>query len=146
MLHGRVSDAYQIYGGGHLGRSAGEDCDTPGLTREQQISSQKMLTPNEQRMHSSYFPNDAGLQRAMPSTKSYQTPVTYGNSNLNGSQSPFMAATDGVGASGGAIVNHRGNSHSLNMAPLDTGNETNSVSTANPQYYYLKGNGLIGVG
>ena len=40
-----------MYGGG------GGDCDTPSLPRDQQnISSQKMLTPNEQRMHHSYFP------------------------------------------------------------------------------------------
>ena len=32
------------------------------------------------------------------------------------------------------------------MVPLDTGHETNSVSTANAQYYYLKGNGQIGFG
>ena len=88
-------------------------------------------------MHSSYFPSDTGLQRALPSTKSYQTPVTYNQSNL-GSSNPFMSA---------AAANHRGNnSQSLQMAPLDTGNDTNSVSTANPQYYYMKGNGQIGFG
>ena len=95
-----------------MGRSAGAECDTPGLPREQQISSQKMLTPNEQRMHSSYFPNDAGLQRALPSTKSYQTPVTQSN-QLGSSGNPFMTATDGIGISGGANANHRGNSNSL---------------------------------
>ena len=104
-----------------------------------------MLTPNEQRMHSSYFPNEAGLQRALPSTKSYQTPVTQSN-QLGSSGNPFMTATDGIGVSGGANANRRGNSNSLQMVPLDTGHETNSVSTANAQYYYLKGNGQIGFG
>ena len=62
-----------------------------------------------------------------------------------------MTATDNINAADGrgaasAVNNYRGNSHSLTTVPLDTGAETNSVSTANAQYYYMKGNGQIGFG
>ena len=57
-----------------------------------------------------------------------------------------MTATDTINVTTGrgnasAINDDRGNSHSLTTVPLDTNVETNSVSTANAQYYYLKGNG-----
>jgi hypothetical protein len=48
------------------------DAEDVGLPRDNQIFSQKMLTPNEQRMHPSYFPNEAAMQSALLSTKSYQ--------------------------------------------------------------------------
>ena len=82
-----------------------------------------MLTPNEQRMHQNYFPNDSGLQlqRPFPSTKSYQTP---GNGIMSNTANPFMAD---------AAAN--------NVPPFKGGlllDDSNSVSTTNPHYVYLK--------
>lgn len=44
-------------------------------------------------MHPSYFPNDDGamLPKALPTTKSYQTPVTYQDSDA---ANPFLADQD----------------------------------------------------
>ena len=94
-----------------------------------------MLTPNEQRLHQSYFPTEAAVQRALPSTKSYQTPHNYYGGFASGgpTANPFMPEGD-----------HRGRAVALKSnVILD---DTHSVSTTNPQYYHHRQNGQIGYG
>ena len=97
-----------------------------------------MLTPNEHRMHPSYFPNDDGamLVKALPSTKSYQAPMT-GSDAAN----PFLGMDDQDEEDANMAFNKQ---HSLHLL-MD---ESNSQSTVNPpvQYYYHKQNGQIGFG
>ena len=95
---------------------------------------QKMLTPNEHRMQSSYFQNNVAPQRDLPSTKSYQTPVTH---------------TTGFGnemhASGNTASPYRNqNDHTKMPFRSSLHEDSASVSTNNAQYYYQKLNGQIG--
>ena len=133
----RREDAYEMYGGG------GGDGDTPGLPRDQQISSQKMLTPNEQRMHQSYFPNEmVEMRGAQPSTtKSYQAPMSMDpvSGFLSGSAptaNPFAADHQAEGHGHGQAAGTR-MPFGASVGVLNN-DETNSVSTAHPQHYYYR--------